>query len=62
MFNEGDYVRIKPEWCDRENQKSLVYVVISVNRKTQRCIISLAWTGLPLPATELVSFEMISKL
>lgn len=31
MFGQGDIVRIKPEWCESENELTKVFVVVEWN-------------------------------
>jgi hypothetical protein len=62
MFEIGNRVRIKSEWCYTASEHEQVYTVVAVNDKTQRCFIRLSECGLPFVPTELVSFEMIEKI
>lgn len=62
MFNIGDKVHIKPEWCDRPSESERHYIVIDVNYITKRCIIEAQGTGMSLAPTELVGFEMIEVI
>ena len=61
MFKVGDYVLIRPEWCDSVGQTTHPYKVVSVNEVTRRCIIQSQMCELALVPTEVVSFEMIYK-
>ena len=62
MFEIGDLVRIRPEWCDRPEESNRTHIVVSVNEITKRCIIEALDTGLPLAPQEVVGFEMIKKI
>lgn len=58
MFNNGDLVRIKPEWTNpKETNK--VYRIVDINDITKRCYIELADCNLPLSPQELVGLDMI---
>lgn len=61
MFKTGDFVKIAPEWLNNQDEAELVYVVVNVNEATERCVIELVTTDLPLRPTELVAFAMIEK-
>lgn len=62
MFQNGDIVKIKPEWCDRPSEACARYIVTNVNEPTQRCYIRSVTSSLPFPGEELVGFNMIERI
>lgn len=62
MFKIGDYVRIRPEWCDSPEEAKIIHIVVNVNEVTKRCTIEAQGTGMHLAPTMVVSFEMIEKV
>lgn len=62
FFKVGDIVRIATEWCNSEKEAESVFEVIDVNEVTERCVIELKNTNLPLAPTEVVTFSMIERI
>lgn len=62
MFKVGDKVRIKPEWCNNENESKREYTVINVNDYTKRCIIETLLPGFSFYTNGVVAFDMIENI
>lgn len=60
-YKEGDVVRLHPSFCT-EGERKYIYAITNINDRTMRCIISCLNSGLSLPGSEMVGFEMITPV
>ena len=66
-FNVKDVVRILPEWCDCEADRTFLWVVVEVYENTNRCKAVQIMTeeqkrNRPFGCVTLFGFDMIEKV
>lgn len=59
-MKKGDIVRIRREWCDSEEERRYIYIVVE-DYGNGRCVIECQTTGMAIKPQETVSEEMIEK-